>query len=213
MTGAFDHGGGADRLAIQSMLTAADRGRAITQFRVQKWDLDQMAWTAKRIDLRPGIEPQRRHFLLARCAPFETYQADDCNEVVDSGWVMMMNGIAGSAVTKFSATVGRIGGGISSTALAYTQTDLQASTGAANRQWELLSAAPTVGGTHAAGIIFPATFPTTDGNFAWAEFGVDSGTAGGTGASTAPLLNRGLASPGTKTSSQTWNVTVTITWA
>lgn len=211
----FDHGGGADRLGVGVLTGAADRGRCSTLFRVEKWDADQIGFARRRLDLPPGTEPAAAHFARARVVPFEVYEKPDANLILDAGWQMLMNGIAGSSVTKFSTTgpVGRIGGGISSTAAAYTQTDLQAATGAANRQWEVLSANPTVGSTHTAGLVFAATFPTTDGNFAWAEFGVDSGTAAGTGASVATMLNRGTASPGTKTSAQTWNVTVTITWS
>lgn len=197
------------------MLTGArDLGGHETLFRVEKWDTGQIAWASRRLDLPPGVEPHARHFARAGVRPFDVYEKENCNLILDAGWQMLMNGIAGSAVTKFSTTgpVGRIGGGISATAAAYTQTDLQAATGAANRQWEVLSSNPTVGSTHTAGLVFAATFPTTDGNFAWAEFGVDSGTAAGTAASVAPMLNRGTASPGTKTSAQTWNVTVTITW-
>lgn len=211
----FDRGGGADYLGVGAAVGVRERAGHETLFRVEKWDGDQIAWTARRLDLPLGAEPAARHFERARVVPFEVYEKPDANLILDAGWQMLMNGIAGSSVTKFSTTgpVGRIGGGISSTAAAYTQTDLQAATGAANRQWEILSANPTVGSTHTAGLVFAATFPTTDGNFAWAEFGVDSGTAAGTGASVATMLNRGTASPGTKTSAQTWNVTVTITWS
>lgn len=209
-----DRGRGADRMTAGVLTGAVDTGGHETLFRVEKWDAGQIAWTSRRLDLPPDAEPAARQFARARVRPFEVFEAENCNLVLNAGWQMLMNGIAGSSVTKFSTTgpVGRIGGGISSTAPAATQTDLQAATGAANRQWELLSANPTVGATGAAGLIFAATFPTADGNFAWAEFGVDSGSAAGTGASTAVMLNRGTASPGTKTSAQTWNVTVTITW-
>jgi hypothetical protein len=210
-----DLGRGTDLLAVCAGVPAGDSGGHRTLFTVAKWDLDQAAWTRSRLGLPGHIEPDARHFTAAKVRPFDVYELEDCNIILDAGWSVIMNGIAGSAVTKFSASVGRIGGGISNTATAYNQTDLQAVTGAANRQWELVSAAPTVGGApqHTTGLQFAATFPPADGNFAWAEFGVDQGTAGGTGASVATMLNRGLASPGTKTASQTWNVTVTITWS
>lgn len=207
-----------DSMSIRASSGPSDRGGHRTQFAVRKWDTDQIAWTVSRdYDgrrlLYPGQEPDQHTFAEYRCLPFELYELEDCNLILDAGWQMMMNGIAGSAVTKFAnGAVGRIGGGISSTAAAYTQTDLQAATGAANRQWEVINAVPTVGTTHTAGLVFAAQFPTTDGNFAWAEFGFDSGTTAGTAASVAPMLQRGTASPGTKTSAQTWNATVTITW-
>lgn len=183
-----------------------------TLFRVEKWDADQIRWTRRKLDLPRHAEPGARQFAVARVRPFDVYEKDNCNLVLNAGWQMIMNGIAGSAVTKFASGTGRIGGGISATAPAATQTDLQAATGTTNRCWEVLNATPTVGSTGAAGLILAATFPTGDGNFAWAEFGVDSGTAQNSTASVAPMLNRGTASPGTKTSAQTWNVTVTISW-
>jgi hypothetical protein len=214
---ALDHGRGQDTLHIGVGTGLRESGGHNTIFQVEKWDDDQIAYARRRLDRighRQLWEPDAADFGALNVRPFEVYTKDHANLILDAGWQMLMNGIAGSAVTKFSTTgpVGRIGGGISSTAAAYTQTDLQAATGAANRQWELLSANPTVGSTHTAGLVFAATFPTTDGNFAWAEFGVDSGTAAGTGASVATMLSRGTASPGTKTSAQTWNATVTITW-
>jgi hypothetical protein len=208
-----------DQLGIDVSLGMRESGGHRTDFLVEKWDADQIAWVTRKDEddlrlVRPGQEPAARHFREYRCLPFETYLLEDANLILDAGWQMMMNGIAGSAVTKFSnGAVGRIGGGISATAATYVQTDLQAATGAANRQWELINAVPTVGSTHTAGLVLAAQFPTTDGNFAWAEFGVDSGTAGGTGASVAPMFSRGTASPGTKTSAQTWNATVTATWS
>lgn len=217
----MENGKGTERFGIEVESTIIETGGHRTQFKVEKWDLEQISWTRARDydglrligPITSGAEPVAAHFRAYRCLPFDTFIEEDCNYVLDGGWQMMMNGIAGSTVTKFAnGSVGRIGGGITSTAPAYSQTDLQATTGASNRQWEVINAVPTVGATHTAGLVFAAQFPTTDGNFAWAEFGVDSGTTAGTGASVAPMLSRGTASPGTKTSAQTWNATVTITW-
>lgn len=209
-----DAGRGTDSLGIRALAHAYESGGHRTQFRVEKWDADQIAWTARKADRDFTLrsEPRASHFSYYGVKPFDVYVKDDCNLIQDAGWQLLMNGLAGTAITKFSATVGRIGGGITGTAATYTQNDLLAATGAANRQWELVSSTPTVGATHTAGLIFAATFPTTDGNFAWAEFAVDQGTAAGTAAATAVCLSRGVASPGTKTSAQTWNVTVTIGW-
>lgn len=209
-----DLGRGADRLAAGVRTYAADSGGHRTFFRVDKFDAGQLDWTRRRLDLPRHAEPGPRQLAVVGMAPFDVFEDEDCNLVLDAGWVMLMNGIAGSSVTKFSTSgpVGRIGLGDTNTAAAYTQTDLAASTGSTHRQWEILSGSPTVGSTHSGGLAFAATFPTTDANFAVAEFGVDSGTAAGTGASVAPMLNRGVSSPGTKTSAQSWTVTVTITW-
>jgi hypothetical protein len=209
---AADRGQGLDTMAVGVLTRSQETGGHRTQFRADKWDADQIAWARRRLDIPRRIEPSVKSFRELKLRPFETYLKEDCNLILDAGWQLLMNGLAGTAITKFSSTVGRIGGGISATANAYTFTDMQAATGAANRQWELVSSTPTVGATHTAGLIFAATFPTTDGNFAWAEFAVDQGTAAGTAAAVAVCLLRGTASPGTKTAAQTWNVTVTIGW-
>lgn len=210
---AFDLGGGSDRLGITALSGLRESGRHSSLFQVEKWDLEQIAWTRRKLELPPHVEPAKRHFGVARVEPFEVYGKEDCNLITDAGWGLIMNGMVGTQ-SKYTTSAGRIGGGITNTAAAYGNTDLAAATGATNRQWEMLSGNPTVPGStqHTTGVVFAATFPTTDANFAWAEFGIDQGTTAGTGASVATMLNRGVASPGTKTSSQTWNVTVTITW-
>jgi len=217
---AQEHGQGRDSFAVMAGVGLLEAGGHRTNFQVEKWDLDQIAWAKRKDydDLRligfGTSEPTPEDFRRLGCKPFETFLEEDCNLILDAGWQMMMNGVAGSAVTKFSnGAVGRIGGGDTATAAAYTQTDLAAATGSTHRQWELINAVPTVGSTHTAGLIVAAQFPTTDGNFAWAEFGFDSGTAAGTGASVAPMFSRGVSSPGTKTSAQTWNATITFTWS
>ena len=213
---AFDAGQGQDTLGIRAATGLLESGGHNTYFQVDKWDDSQISFARRKLDRighREAWEPDASDFFALGVSPFETFLMDHANIVLDSGWQMFMNGVAGSAVTKFAnGAVGRIGGGISSAATAYSQTDLQSATGSTNRQWELINAVPTVGSTHTAGLIVAAQFPTTDGNFAWAEFGFDSGTSSGTGVSVAPMFSRGLASPGTKTSSQTWNTTITYTW-
>jgi hypothetical protein len=210
---ARDHGGGSDRLGVTALLDMREVGRHYSRFSVEKWDAEQIDWTRRRLDLPPHIEPSARHFEAVRVRPFDVFSEEDCNLITDGGWGLIMNGMVGTQ-SKYTTAAGRIGGGITNTAAAYTNTDLAATTGAANRQWEMLSSNPTVPGStqHTTGVVFAATFPTTDGNFAWAEFGIDQGTSAGTGASVATFLNRGVSSPGTKTSAQTWNVSVTITW-
>jgi hypothetical protein len=209
----FDHGRSADLLRIAAVSSAYDSGGHHSNLLVQKWDSDQIAYAQRKLGLAPHQEPWAKHFARVNVQPFETFNDYDCNLITDGGWGLIMNGMVGTQ-SKYTTSAGRIGGGITSTAAAYTNTDLAAATGATNRQWEMLSSNPTVPGStqHTTGVVFAATFPTTDGNFAWAEFGIDQGTAAGTGASVATFLNRGVSSPGTKTSAQTWNVTVTITW-
>ena len=120
----------------------------------------------------------------------------------------LITGGGGQAATNTSA---RIGVGNSSTAAAVGQTDLQAAAGAANRWFQTMDATfPQV----SAGLMtFRSTVGTADGNFAWAEWGIDIGTPTVTTGTTvnATLLNRAVQALGTKTSAGTWVATATIT--
>jgi hypothetical protein len=56
-------------------------------------------------------------------------------------------------------------------------------------------------------LTFRSTFGTSEAHFAWQEWGVFNASTGGT------MMNRKVESLGTKTSSQSWQITVTITLA
>jgi hypothetical protein len=114
----------------------------------------------------------------------------------------------GQAPTNTSA---RLGTGNSSTAEAVGQTDLQAAAGSANRWFQIMDATFP---TQANGVLtFKSTFATGDGNYAWNEWCVDVGTPTVTSANTvnALMLNRKVASLGTKASGASWAFTATIT--
>ena len=107
---------------------------------------------------------------------------------------------AGAGGTAFNNANAYIGVGDSTTAHAFTQTDLQAAT---NKFRKAMDATyPQV----AANVItYRATFGTSEANFAWQEWGVFNASSAGT------MMNRKVESLGTKTSSQSWQFTVTIT--
>lgn len=115
--------------------------------------------------------------------------------------------IGAGNVTDFSNSNAHIGVGNSSTAAAATQTDLQ---GASKHREAVDGSYPshTDGTTSgAATVTFKATFETGDANFAWEEWGVFNAASSGR------MLNRKVQSFGTKTSSDEWALTVTITIA
>lgn len=113
-----------------------------------------------------------------------------------------------------------IGVGDSSTAASAGQTTLSAAT---NKYFKTVDSGPTVGtaGSSTTTCIFIATFGTSVANFAWNEYGVvlpGTGTAftsGTTHQANYYMLNRkaGAGLLGTKTGSQTWVFTVTMTLA
>jgi hypothetical protein len=143
----------------------------------------------------------------------ETYEVTECdgNLVTTAGWgriTTLLNAGTGNLITS---TTARIGAGNSNTAAAIGQTDLQAAAGAANRYF--MTSTVTI--PSAPVIQAVAVFGTADGNFAWEEWGIDIGTATVTAGTTvnAVLLNRKVASNGTKASGQTWTATATITFS
>lgn len=201
-------------------------GRETGTFQAEKWDADQIRWTAARdyYDarlLRPGQEPDHRHFYAYGCQPYEVYRTENCNAMTSAGWAVLLNRanfIAGSGGTLFSTTVGRVGLGVGAPA-GYSDTALTSVGALTGSNWILCGTAPTY--TAASGTVTPATFVFTatfgtaaaDG-VAITEFAVDQGTAsaGPTVTATAPMINHGTCAAGTKTSAQTWNVTVTLTF-
>lgn len=132
----------------------------------------------------------------------DTVETFDGNLLLNAGITRLLDKLIGNAGQVFDATHCRIGVGDSNTAAAASQTDLQAAT---NKQWVLVDSVSVSAQTLTA----VATFTTGLANFAWQEWGIDDGTANGTTV-TAPMLNRKVASMGTKASGATWVLTVTI---
>lgn len=93
-----------------------------------------------------------------------------------------------------------LGVGDSSTAYSAAQTDLQAAT---NKLRKAMDATYPSLATNVA--TFRSTFGTSDANFAWEEWGVFNASSSGT------MLSRKVETLGTKTSAQSWQLTVDIT--
>lgn len=113
----------------------------------------------------------------------------------------MVQSTIAAAATPFNNTNSYIGVGDSTTAYAAGQTDLQAAT---NKLRKAMDATYPSGGSNV--ITFRSTFATTDANWAWQEWGVFNASSAGT------MLNRKVESLGTKTSAQTWQFTVVLTF-
>lgn len=194
-----------------------------TDFRVQKWDADQVGYVLGKLDARKrqpfhavnfAIKPST--FEMFRVAPYSDTTDYDCNLVTQAGWVALIGGIAGTTVTnKLSATHARIGVGTVTTAAAYADTALGGDTGGSSTTsyYQLVSGAPVI--TTASTpptILLAATFGTSVANFSWAEFGTDNYTASGvttTGLGASFIfVNHGISAQGTKVSGQVWTATV-----
>ena len=200
-----------------------------TSLLIRKWDADQADFVLRKAAddaalrlLRAGGHVTIRPELFEHYGvePFEVWQRDNVNNVLQAGWVALLGGIAGTSITnKFSGTNGRIGVGTSSTAVSYTQTSLQGDTGGASTTsyYKLVSGAPSIStGSSPPTLTFTSAFGTGVANFAWNEFGTDNYTTDGVttqslGASYI-FFNRGVVTMGTKASGQTWTATETISF-
>jgi hypothetical protein len=217
-----DNGRAADSMGVAVAATLPDRSFGTTVWRVDRWDEDQTQWALKKIaaDLgvlipgRPGgaagVTVDATIFRRFKVEPYLITEVVG-NLITTAGWTRLMNLLTNQGATQaLDATHARIGVGNSNTAEAYADTDLGAVAGSANRWFQLVSGAGTLGTRTLA---FSATFGTADGNFAWNEFGLDFGTASGNTV-TAPLFNHkaGIAQ-GTKASGQTWTATATLTFS
>lgn len=121
--------------------------------------------------------------------------------LTDAGRNHLVQAGVGAAVTAFNNANAHIGVGDSSTAFAVGQTDLQAST---NKTRKAMDSTYPSGGSNV--IAFRATFGTSDANYAWNEWGVFNASSAGT------MLSRKVESLGTKTNTQTWQFTATLTF-
>jgi hypothetical protein len=180
-----------------------------TLWRVDRWDAEQTAWAARRCQ----GQPDARDFAVLNVRPYSTTEHLG-NAVLQAGWARVLANLTSvpASTAVFDGTHTRIGVGDGSTAVnAVTDTDLSAGAGSTHRWFQLVSGAPTIGGTIPKTCTWSATFGVGDGNFTWSEFGIDNGTASGNTVS-APLLNRALSAQGAKVSGQTWTVTATLSW-
>lgn len=108
--------------------------------------------------------------------------------------------VIGETVTEFNNANAHLGVGDSTTAFAASQTDLQAAT---NKFRKAMDATYPQRATNV--LTFRSTFATGEANFAWQEWGTFNASSAGV------MLQRKVESLGTKTSAQSWQLTVTIT--
>ena len=112
----------------------------------------------------------------------------------------MVQATLGAAVTAFNNANTFLGVGDSTTAFAAGQTDLVGT----NKLRKAMDATYPSGAANV--ITFRSTFGTGDANWAWQEWATFNGSTGGT------MLNRKVESLGTKTNTQTWQFTTTLTF-
>lgn len=165
-------------------------------------------WTVHvRVDKYIGEDADER--ALAGLEADEVVEADG-NLLTTAGLGRLMSLLTAGGGQAYDSTHTRIGVGNGTTAANVADTDLAASAGSGNRQFETMAATyPQVSGG-----VFTArsVFSTGEANFHWQEWCIDNGTASGTTV-TAVMLNRKVTDLGTKTSAAAWTFTITITIA
>lgn len=185
----------------------AERARAIGIGVVEKWDPAHLELKrAYEIDLvafghtaKEAADNALRELAKRGIAPSEIRVSR--NLLVNTGLTDIGSGLTTAGLaTPYTNANANIGVGDSVTAAAVGQTDLQAASNKLRKAMDVTY--PTV----ANGVYtFRSTFATTDANFAWQEWAVFNAS------STGRMLNRAVSSLGTKTSAQSWQLTVTIT--
>lgn len=176
----------------------------VCEFQLEKYDIRSLLSPTEERDLLtiPRLSPR-----ALGLEPYE-HQHHVGNMLTYGGVSALFDRLidATPTVGVFDNSNAYLGVGDSSTAAAATQTDLQAAT---NKHREAMDASfPThTDGTDeaAASVVFKSTFETGDANFTWNEWGLFNASTSGR------MLSRRVFSGGTKTSSDTWTLTVTYT--
>lgn len=121
------------------------------------------------------------------------------NTGINEAWKL----ICGGTATAFNNTNAYLGVGDDSTAEAAGQTDLNPTVPGNKLRVGMDTSYPTYGTSQQA--TWRATFDGTSANWSWQEFAVFNASTSGI------MLNRKCSDQGTKTSGQTWQLTLTIT--
>jgi hypothetical protein len=208
------HGADTFGVGVHAPLSESGRERGILV--VAKYDQEMVEHIARKLG-QPGpgrsgfVQPGPDDFARFGIIPYEVHESEESNVIASAGWDRLLTLGIGGGGTAYASASARIGVGTATATANSGQTDLQAATGTANRNWQMVTGAGTVGtGTGARRLSFVATFGTGEANFAWQEWGIDQGTTSGNGAVVGALLNRAVSAQGTKASGQTWTATAQL---
>jgi hypothetical protein len=121
--------------------------------------------------------------------------------LTNAGRDLIAADVIGESVTEFNNANGHLGVGDSATAFAVGQTDLQAGANKLRRAMEATFP------TRATNVVTARSlFATGDANFAWNEWGWFNASSAGT------MMSRKVEALGTKASTQSWQLTATLTF-
>lgn len=215
----MEQGRMAESLDVVAGNMPSDTARETGSMIVRKWDDDATNYASRQLGgrnfgNRGFIQPQQKHFRDLRINPYETVVSHG-NLLTQAGWGRILTLALGTASTGWTAASARIGVGTATAAATTGQSDLSAATGSANRIWVMCTGVgTTASGSGGGGQItwVGQAVGASDGNWAWAEWGIDQGAASGYGAVSGVLLNRAVTAQGTKTSGSTWTSTAVLTF-
>jgi hypothetical protein len=122
--------------------------------------------------------------------------------ITNAGAVLAAQCLMNDSATFLNSSNAHLGVGDSSTAFAAAQTDLQAASNKLRKGME--SGYPT---RSSGALTLRSLFGTSEANHAWNEWGSFNASSGGT------MFTRKVESLGTKTNTQSWQLTATITLA
>lgn len=122
--------------------------------------------------------------------------------ITNTGAVLAAQCLMNDSATFLNSSNSHLGVGDSTTAFAAAQTDLQAASNKLRKAME--SGYPT---RSSGALTFRSLFGTSEANFAWQEWAVFNASSAGT------MFSRKVESLGTKTNTQSWQLTATITVA
>jgi hypothetical protein len=122
--------------------------------------------------------------------------------ITNAGAILAAQCLMNDSATFLNSSNAHLGVGDSSTAFAAAQTDLQAASNKVRKAME--SGYPT---RSSGALTLRSLFGTSEANFAWNEWGSFNASSGGT------MFTRKVESLGTKTNTQSWQLTATITLA
>ena len=192
---------------IQSKLHGTESGSEDAVLIIRKYDGDMANWITRKSGIKA---PKEADFQRFKIRPYQEVIAYG-NGITTVGWGRILDRAVGSTAQSWDSGHCRIGVGTSTVGTAVGNTDLDSPTGTANRYWQTvdaLASTGTGGGTVRLSVV--ATFTSGNANFIWNEWGIDQGSATGSGASVAPLLNRKVQSLGTKASPAVWTATAQL---
>jgi hypothetical protein len=122
--------------------------------------------------------------------------------ITNAGAVLAAQCLMNDSATFLNSTNSHLGVGDSNTAFSASQTDLQASSNKLRKGMEATYPTRSSGA-----LTYRSLYGTSEANFAWAEWGVFNAASSGT------MFSRKVESLGTKTNTQSWQLTATVTLA